>query len=1352
MKQKLVVMIAAVLMLTLTVSAVSAEDQNGQTSLSSEQNDAFIADENLIDSSSVIKYGDPIGSYKNVTAYSNKGNGKYQCVEYVKRFYREAMKDVEPDWDETGHAITYYTNAEAKGLVSYSNNGSVAPKPDDIIVFSPSENGYGHVAIITEVGDKYVKIIEQNWNQENAFASLSLEKNESRYYISPRGASKRPTEGWCRTPTLNITSPTKESFSLVGNYDNPNLLTVDAEVKSENFSITELKKDDFTIKIGGKKVNNVTVNDVGDGKYKLSFNPPKQDSNGNYDLNISVKYKRVTLSDSEQNAVFYGEGNATANANANVVLVIDRSGSMYGTPISSAKNSANLFIDYMESEDMAGVVSFSTSARYDYHLATLTPEVKNSIKQEINSISAFGVTAIGSGMRYGLNDLLNYGNPNNPWAIVLLSDGYQNSGENPNNVIPSIKASNIQVYTVGLGPSVDQKLLGNIAEQTGGKYYYSPTDSQLQEIYNDIVGKIIGWQTVFKRNVKMFIHERVPILVPIDSAIDKVSFGIGWPGSNVDLVLYKPDGSLVDPSIADSDPTIEYLSGPTYKIYKVTDPEPGEWTMELTATDMPAGGEDVHVTVRAESALSMSLSTDKDQYNQGEIAKITAGLSDAGTQITGADVKVNITLPDSSIEQLILYDDGGHGDSKAQDGVYTNYFVDTSLMGDYKVDATSTGSLPDGSQFTRINDTSFEIIQGTSSILLSPENLSIEGKAGGQITENVTVSTSQTSTSVTITPTLLKSENGDVIDTGSIEVDPTTVNVSAGVPENVLITIDVPESAASGNYTGKIIATGVGGSASCTVDLRVTKDAVIGDFVSPVINSVDLYPANSNPGSVIAVTVNATDDVGVTSVKANDISFHNQGGNLWKGDITALEGTHSVNVSAVDEAGNIAWDNSTSYTALKPGNLPPSSINLQSTKGITWINWIWTNPTDPDFSYYEIYLDGVFQTNTSAEYFNATGLEPDTGYTIGMHDVDINGNINQTWVNQTVTTEKEFELGIEFPVANFTTNVSEGHAPLSVQFNDSSENAVSFNWDFGDGKSSIEKNPIHTYLTAGIYTVNLTVSNENGTDSKLAKINVSEKEVKEVCDDTKKDCKPVCDDTKKDCKPVCDDTKKDCKSPCKDTKPACKETKPDCKETKPTCKETEPTCKETKPDCKETKPICKETKPACKETKKLSEETKESSENTDKVSEETKPAFKEAESTESENTEKVSEDTKEVSEEAKEAEKTSENTESENTEKVNEGTKEVSENTEKVSEETKEVSEEAKEAEKTSENTESENTESENTDKVNEDTKEVSEDTKEVSEDTKEVSEDTKEVSEEAKKAEKTSEEAKEVNSNNEKV
>jgi YVTN family beta-propeller protein len=76
------------------------------------------------------------------------------------------------------------------------------------------------------------------------------------------------------------------------------------------------------------------------------------------------------------------------------------------------------------------------------------------------------------------------------------------------------------------------------------------------------------------------------------------------------------------------------------------------------------------------------------------------------------------------------------------------------------------------------------------------------------------------------------------------------------------------------------------------------------------------------------------------------------------------------------------------------------------------------------------------------------------------------------------------------PVANFNTNVTSGYAPLTVQFTDLSINSTGCNWNFGDGTDSTLQNPIHTYSTAGSYTVNLTVSNANGTDSRLATITV----------------------------------------------------------------------------------------------------------------------------------------------------------------------------------------------------------------------------------------------------------------------
>lgn len=72
------------------------------------------------------------------------------------------------------------------------------------------------------------------------------------------------------------------------------------------------------------------------------------------------------------------------------------------------------------------------------------------------------------------------------------------------------------------------------------------------------------------------------------------------------------------------------------------------------------------------------------------------------------------------------------------------------------------------------------------------------------------------------------------------------------------------------------------------------------------------------------------------------------------------------------------------------------------------------------------------------------------------------------------------------PVAGFTADPTSGTAPLTVNFTDQSTNSpTSWQWDFGDGASSTEQNPVHTYNNAGTYTVTLTASNSYGSNPEV---------------------------------------------------------------------------------------------------------------------------------------------------------------------------------------------------------------------------------------------------------------------------
>ena len=93
------------------------------------------------------------------------------------------------------------------------------------------------------------------------------------------------------------------------------------------------------------------------------------------------------------------------------------------------------------------------------------------------------------------------------------------------------------------------------------------------------------------------------------------------------------------------------------------------------------------------------------------------------------------------------------------------------------------------------------------------------------------------------------------------------------------------------------------------------------DTTDPVVNTVTLNNTAPNTGDAILVTVDATDNAAVISVKANNVALVPQGGDIWKGTITALVGTHIVNVSATDAVDNVGWNNSTSYTTTTTTDL-----------------------------------------------------------------------------------------------------------------------------------------------------------------------------------------------------------------------------------------------------------------------------------------------------------------------------------------------------------------------------------------------------------------------------------------------
>lgn len=118
----------------------------------------------------VVYYNGSVGNVigRNTTTTGYNLGLKYQCVEFVKRYYYEYLKHEMPD--SYGHAKDFFNKTLADGkynkqrnLTQYTNPSQTKPKVDDLLIFDGTTfNKYGHVAIVSKVVDDEIEIIQQN--------------------------------------------------------------------------------------------------------------------------------------------------------------------------------------------------------------------------------------------------------------------------------------------------------------------------------------------------------------------------------------------------------------------------------------------------------------------------------------------------------------------------------------------------------------------------------------------------------------------------------------------------------------------------------------------------------------------------------------------------------------------------------------------------------------------------------------------------------------------------------------------------------------------------------------------------------------------------------------------------------------------------------------------------------------------------------------------------------------------------------------------------------------------------------------------------------------------------------------
>ncbi len=203
--------------------------------------------------------------------------------------------------------------------------------------------------------------------------------------------------------------------------------------------------------------------------------------------------------------------------------------------------------------------------------------------------------------------------------------------------------------------------------------------------------------------------------------------------------------------------------------------------------------------------------------------------------------------------------------------------------------------------------------------------------------------------------------------------------------------------------------------------------------------------------------------------------------------IYGTPGKYSVTLYLDNRGGKSIITKHNYITVIDPA-IPVADFSSNVTSGIAPLAVLFTDAStgEAPTSWFWDFGDGINSKNA----MNATHTFTTPGiYTVSLTVGNAAGNNMVTKPSYIVVTDPNA------PIPNFSCSVTQGYAPLTVQFTDLSQKAASRIWDFNnDGQpDSSDAAPVYTYAVPGTYTAKLTAVNANGTVSKTTEITVLKK-------------------------------------------------------------------------------------------------------------------------------------------------------------------------------------------------------------------------------------------------------------------
>ncbi|CAN90709.1 putative secreted protein [Sorangium cellulosum So ce56] len=387
-----------------------------------------------------------------------------------------------------------------------------------------------------------------------------------------------------------------------------------------------------------------------------------------------------------------------APLDTNHVVIIDRSGSMYGDRLELAKKAAKIYWNTLVSSnvpasqsftELLGVASYSDTSSVTYPLTALPA---SGLDTAVDALVADGSTSIGAGLEEALDMLISESPTKSAReCVILLSDGQHNTPPAPSDFYADYFSRVDEVHSIALGSGADEAMMSDIAANYGfspGLYLRADSDTAIDQL--ELIGAFNRMANDC-RDGGMIDQGLTQIPPPspqspqsfacadtLVSAAQIVDFTMIFVGAAAPEVYLLPPwdqtSKITEANFAASGSDLTFFSAENFKRFSLNLTEAyeeGFWQFcAVNTSDQP-----IYVYSAVSTlADTISLRVTPSTLNVGAAPLIVeAEVSHLGSPVLGATVSAEMTGPSGAVTPLSFHDDGAaaHGDTTANDGVYS---------------------------------------------------------------------------------------------------------------------------------------------------------------------------------------------------------------------------------------------------------------------------------------------------------------------------------------------------------------------------------------------------------------------------------------------------------------------------------------------------------------------------------------------------------------------------------------------------------------------------------------------------------------------------------------------------------